>query len=130
MDEDIRTALADVKQTIRDGFSTTNGQIKELITRGEFNATVQRLDSEAATLRRDFTAHEAQSERHTTAMHEADAKVMADAKTSIDAVKAELHTNLEGFRVTTRWAIGLSATIAGLIVGAVSVIVTIFINTL
>lgn len=115
MDEDIRAALTEIKADVKDGFKDLNGRIDGMVTKGEFNATVQRLDSEHGTLRRDFSSHETRS-----AAHE------AEVRSGDQAVKTELRNELEGFRVTTRWAIGLSAAGAGVLVSLAQV----FINSL
>ena len=91
MDLDIRTALTDLKTDLktdlREGFDRQSKQIDAMVTRGEFTATVERLDSMLVNLRRDFDGHEA---------------------------------DMDGFRVTTRWAITLSATGAGILVALLS----------
>ena len=128
MDEDIRGALTDIREIVREGFRDTNKRIDALVTQGEFNATVQRIDSEHATLRRDFNQHEIRSEAHMEDVRKADAVVLADAQKSIEGVRIELHSNLEGFRSTTRWAVGVAATGAGVIVAAASALTAFIFN--
>ena len=123
MDQDIREALADIKVSVRDGFKDVNARIDRLVTKGEFEATVQRLDAQHATLRRDFDAHEAASAAHVQEVREADAAVEAKATAATELVRTELHKELEGFRSTTRWAIGIAATGAGVLTSAVWAIV-------
>lgn len=64
MDEDTRASLTEIKTDVRQGFADVKQEIKELVTRGEFNATVQRLDAQHDMIRRDFTAHEEAAPAH------------------------------------------------------------------
>lgn len=109
MDEDTRASLAEIKADVRNGFTEIKSEIKELVTRGEFSATVQRIDSESAALRRDLTAHEEAAPIHRKA-----------ALDKAEAVRTEVRSELESFRVTTRWAITLAATGAAILVSALT----------
>lgn len=113
MDEDTRASLTEIKSDVRQGFADIKTEIKELVTRGEFAATVQRIDSEAAALRRDLTSHEDAAPAHRKA-----------ALDRADAVRKEVRAELDGFKITTRWAIGLAATGAGLLVPLFGWIIT------
>lgn len=104
MDEDIRAALADLKNDLGTRFDRVDRSIESLVTKDAFDATVQRIDAQHAGLRRDFDAHEQAAPAHRQA-----------AADKADAVRAEVKTELEGFRVTTRWAIGLAAGGAGVV---------------
>lgn len=108
MDEDIRASLADLKTDLRDGFSSVNARIDTLVTKDAFDATIQRIDSEHASLRRDFDLHEAGAPAHRQA-----------AADKAEAVRKEVRSELEGFRTTTRWAIGLAAGGAGVVFSVV-----------
>lgn len=108
MDEDIRTALADIKESVRAGFADVNARIDRLVTRGEFEAVVQRLDAQHATLRRDFDTHETRTESH-----------YMQTRTDDEAVKRELKGDLEAFRTTARWALGLAAPVIAVIAAIV-----------
>lgn len=105
MDEDIRAAIADLKLDLKDGFKSVNARIDTLVTKDAFDATVQRLDAQHGTLRRDFDAHEQAAPAHRAA-----------AAARAEAVRAEVKTELEGFRTTTRWAIGITVPATGLLV--------------
>lgn len=109
MDPDIRQALVDLKTDLRTGFSDQSNKIDQMVTRGEFVATVERLDSMLVILRRDFDGHEAEAPAHRTA-----------AFNRVEAVRREVRADMDGFRVTTRWAITLSATGAGILVALLS----------
>lgn len=121
IDDDIRGALQDIKTDVRQGFSDVNVKIQELVTRGEFKATIERIDSEHNGLRREYDGHVKNAENFMQAARDADNKVVDDATKAINTVRTEVHTALEGYKVSTRWAITLSASVAGLIVAAASV---------
>jgi BMFP domain-containing protein YqiC len=123
MDPDIRDALADIKLDVKDGLTGIHRRIDDLVTRGEFRATVDRIDAAHGTLQRDFTAHEQKTETYMQQVRDEDNKVMDSTTKAVDAVRAEVHTALEGYKVSSRWAVGLAASIAGLIVAAASIVV-------
>ncbi|WP_406245807.1 hypothetical protein ACI7YT_12255 [Microbacterium sp. M] len=104
MDEDIRTAIGDLKSDLNRRFDQVDRSIETMVTKSEFNATVQRIDAEANMLRRDFESHEKEAPSHRAA-----------AAAKAESVRAEVKAELEGFRVTTRWAIGLAAGGAGIV---------------
>lgn len=108
MDEDIRASLSDIRTDVKDGFSGVNGRIDMLVTKGEFDATVQRLDSQHDSLRREFNTHEGATANH-----------MAQVRADDSEIRKEFKGELEGFKATTRWAIGLSATGAAILVSLV-----------
>ncbi|AXH47316.1 hypothetical protein SEA_EDEN_21 [Microbacterium phage Eden] len=110
MEADIREALSDIKHDVREGFSSTNRRIDDLVTRGEFSATVARLDGQHNTLRRAFEVHETQTEGLVDALRKADIQVLHDSKSETMQLRDEVSHQLNEFRVTTRWAIGLTAT--------------------
>lgn len=121
MDPDIRTALTDLKTDLktdlREGFDRQSKQIDAMVTRGEFTATVERLDSSMKNLQRDLNVHESEAPAHRQA-----------ALDRAEAVRTEVRGELEGFRATTRWAIGLSATGAGILVAALTWIIDIIVR--
>ena len=102
MDQDIRDALADIKGSVSDGFRDTNARIDKLVTQGEFKATVERLDAQHSTLRRD----------HDT--------LSASAVKEHAGIRAEWGAEIGEFRSSTRWAVGIAVTIAGLVFGIIS----------
>lgn len=108
MDADIREALSDIKADVREGFKGVNERIDNMVTKGEFTATVARLDAQHGTLRRDFQSHETESAARAT-----------QARADDQAVRTELRSELDGFRVTTRWAITLSASGAAILVSLI-----------
>lgn len=110
MDADIREALSDIKHDVREGFSNTNRRIDDLVTRGEFSATVDRLDGQHNTLRRAFEVHEAQTEGLVEALRKSDIQVLKDSKLETEQLRNEVGAQLNEFRITTRWAIGFTAT--------------------
>lgn len=114
MDQDIRGALADIKSDVRDGFAKIDQRIDQMVTKGEFVAEVRRLDAQHATLRRDFDHHDQEAPSYR--------KAAAD---KAEAVRAEVRVDLEGFRTTTRWAIALAATGAGVVVALLSWVINI-----
>jgi len=110
MEADIRDALTDLKESVRDGFRVVNERIDNLVTKGEFNATVQRLDAQHGTLRRDVETNEVQ------------------ARTTADAVRAELRGELEKMRATYRWAVALLVPAAGVVAAVVFGVLNLVIN--
>lgn len=123
MDQDIRDALTDLRADVRTGFSDINKRIDALVSRTEFAATVERLDAQHAALRKDFDAHEEASLSHVAEVRNADDIVLTKAQAMSAAIREELHKELQGFRTTTRWAIGISVTSAGFLVTVIWMIV-------
>lgn len=123
MDQDIRDALTDLRADVRTGFSDINKRIDALVSRTEFAATVERLDAQHAALRKDFDTHEAASAAHVNEVRAADDLILSKAQAASAAIREELHKELEGFRNTTRWAIGIAATSAGVLTAVVWAIV-------
>ena len=113
MDEDIRASLTEIKQTTKEGFAEIKGEIKTLVTQGEFNATIQRVDSSHAQLRNDFDMHVNWAEKK---LQDSDAA----AKLDREKLRSEVHGEFEAQRVSNRWAIGLSVTISGILFGVIT----------
>lgn len=127
MDPDTRDALAEIKLSIRDGFESVERRIDHLVTRAEFVAEVRRIDSDHGnlkgqheSLRSDFSRHLDQTTEIIEANRSADAAIAKEAKESIANVRADLHTQLDGFRAQSRWAVGIAVTLAGLVFGIIS----------
>ena len=120
MDQDIRDALTDIKTSVRDGFDAVNKRIDALVTRGEFQATVERIDSQHDTLRRDYDAHEKRTEQIVEANRRADAAIAQKAEQGIEQVRADVHRELEGFRSAQWKSITLAVSIAGLVFGLIT----------
>lgn len=125
MDQDIRDALSDIKIAVRDGLSDVKGQISDLVTRSEFRATIERVDSQHATLKSAFENHEKGTADHMEDVRKADQENADAANRAIEAVRDELKTSLEGFRVTTRWALGIALTGTALIFGGIQWLISI-----
>ena len=115
MDEDIRLALADIRQQVRDGFSDVSKRIDQMVTRGEHTATVERLDAQHATLRRDFDAHERRTEQ-----------IIKDNRAADEAIRAEVKRELNEFSTQARWSVGIAVTLAGFVFGLISWAINIF----
>lgn len=127
-DETLRLALGDLKTDVRLGFADTNKRLDDLVTKGEFNATIERVDVQHENLRREFDTHVNNAEAYMQHARDSDNRIMEEATKAVQAVRQEVHSSLEGYRISTRWAIGLAASVAGLIVAAASVLVSIFIK--
>ncbi|ALJ19571.1 hypothetical protein [Microbacterium sp. No. 7] len=120
VDQDTREALGDIKGAINRGFEDVNKRIDKLVTQGEFNATVQRIDAQHETLRRDFDGHEKRTNVIISDNRAADAAVLEKAEGAVQKVRQEIHKDLDGFRSTTKWAVGIAVTLAGLAFGVAS----------
>lgn len=119
MDEDIRSALTDIKNSVRDGFRDTNKRIDDLVTRGEFTATIARLDAQHGTLRRDFDTHTQKSDLVLKKIEDDDAETLRQALARTENVEKKVESELTEYRTTTRWAIGLTATLAASLVALI-----------
>lgn len=126
MDADIRDALQDIKTSVREGFNTTNRRIDDLVTMGEFRATVERIDVQHGTLRKEFDYHVETVPARDQLAVERDNAIAVAAEARDEALRSEFHRDLEGFRTTTRWAVGIAATAVGLICTAASLAFNIF----
>lgn len=115
MDDETRAAIGDLKNDLKSdlskGFDRLDMQIGQLVTKGEFAATVQRIDIQHGTLRSEYQQHVSEAPAHRLA-----------ASARADAVKAEVKTDLEGFRTTTRWAIGITIPATGLLVTIIQLV--------
>lgn len=107
-DETIRTALTDIKTSMRDGFLSVQNSVNQMVTRVEHEATVRRLDAQHASLARELQLHIEKTDDH-----------VADYRRADEIIRTEfsdkLEKELEKLAVATRWAIGLSAGIVGTI---------------
>lgn len=129
MDQATREAFADLKADLRgvlaDGFAGINGRIDDtnrriddLITRGEFKATIERLDNQHHVLRRDFDQHEQQTQHHLDNARADDAAVRKEVLAQVSTLKRDI-------QVANRWAVGSALTAAGLLLALVSWLLTI-----
>lgn len=112
MEEDIRATLADLKNDlksdIKDGFKAVHDRIDGMVTKSEFHAVITRIDSEHGRLRVDFDTHVGQ----TDAIVE---NVRAQIIVQSDQTRKEMDTELERFRSSSRWAIGIAVSISGVL---------------
>lgn len=109
MDEDIRAALTEIKLDVKDGFKDVKKDISELVTRGEFNAEVRRIDAQHLSLAHQFQEHENQTQIN-----------VAHAKSNDEAVRNELIGKIDEIKSAQRWAIGISVPAVGILVGVIS----------
>ena len=126
MDQDVRDGLADIKLSVRDGFSDMNKRLDDLVTKGEFKATVKRIDNELQMQHQAISDHNKQSEEYKSRAANAESELRAAAQKDVAAVQSELHTSLEQMRAASRWGIGIAATVSGIIVSVVSTLLTHF----
>ena len=126
MDQDVRDGLADIKLSVREGFSDMTKRLDDLVTKGEFNATVKRIDNELQMQHQAISDHDKQSEEYKSRAANTESELRAAAQKDAAAVQSELHTSLEQMRAALRWGIGIAATISGIIVSVVSTLLTHF----
>lgn len=115
MDEDIRAALSEIKTDQKDGFKQVNDAVKELVTRGEFRATVERLDAADRTTRTDLDNHIQYAEKTIQAERDVATAERAKAAVDRDEMRKEMHNEFEKQRVQSRWAVGIAVTVVGMI---------------
>lgn len=120
MEQDIRDALSDIKVSVREGFASTNRRIDDLVTQGEFRATIERVDIQHMTLRKEFDTHVENVPTRDRIAAERDVAIANAAEARDESIRTEFRSELEGFRTTTRWAVGIAATAVGLICTAAS----------
>lgn len=127
MDEDIRGALTDIKTSVRDGFQEVNRRIDTLVTKGEHDATVQRLDQQHGTLRRDFETHkEATVTQHQT-IGEGDTQTRRELREELEKSRAEIGVELEKIRGAA-WrilslAVPAAAVVAAIVFGILNLVI-------
>lgn len=102
MDEDIREALRDLKQDLRDGFKDVNTKFDGLVTKAELAAELKGRDEKIEGLVKTVDDH------------------IKSSPAMLENVRTEMDTELERFRASQRWAIGISVTISGLVFGIIS----------
>ena len=126
MDQDVRDGLADIKLSVREGFSDMSKRLDDLVTKGEFIATVKRIDNELQMQHQAISDHDKQNEEYKSRRANAESELRAAAQKDSAAVQSELHTSLEQMRAASRWGIGIAATVSGIIVSVVSTLLTHF----
>lgn len=116
MDEATREALADIKKDVREGFAGIKGDIGQLVTKGEFNATVQRLDNQdrmheqnILQLAQQFQEHQAQTQINMAHVSSEDSATRKLVKEQVDEIKS-----------SQRWAIGITVPAVGIFVAIIS----------
>ena len=123
MDPNVRDALIDIKNSVKEGFSETNRRLDDLVTKSEFNATIQRIDEKLVSQEKALDNHERQSDIYKAQAHASEEAAKKDALDAATAVRTELHAALSQLRTTSRWAVGITATVAGIIVSVVTAII-------
>lgn len=123
MDQDVRDALQDIKTSVRDGFAGIDRRFTDLVTIGEFRATVERQDTQHAILRRDFEQHTNQTADIVAASEARDATIAAASEARDIALRSEFRQDLDGFRSTTKWAVGIATTAVGLVCTVVTIVI-------
>lgn len=112
MDEDIRTALSELKLDLKDGFKEVNKRFDEMVTRREFEAEVRRVDQAHKTLRAEFDQHITSSEGIISG-------VRKDVEKATEDNRKEFDTEFERFKAATRWFIGLAISISSVLSGVI-----------
>lgn len=108
VDQHLASSIDALRSTTESGFSRVDSSIKELVTRGEFSATVQRLD-----------ARDDQVDARVTSMGE---QLTARIDTGINSVMADLNIRFTELKAEddkrttrTRWILGTAFVGAGLL---------------
>lgn len=107
MEEDIRAALEDIKTSMRDGLKDVKERIGELVTKGEFNAVIDRIDSQHNRLVADFSEHIRSAESQVMGLRKDDDELLKTVRKENESIREDLENSLREFRTTSRWAIGL-----------------------
>lgn len=87
--------IADLKLDVNAGFERIEKHLDKLVTKGELNATVERLDAQHATLRKDHDA------------------LKADADVEHAAIRRETAKQAEDLATGVKWWVGIALTILG-----------------
>lgn len=114
MEEDIRDALADIKTSIR----AVDKRIDALVTRGEFQATIQRVDAQHEALRRDYDQHELNAPEIVKSVESKIDASKAVLRGEISSTRTATEKRLGEFAITARWAIGVALSALGLLIAA------------
>lgn len=115
MDPLIKDTLSEIKTDVKEGFKGVNEQIKNLVTKGEFNAVIERVDAQHQALRRDFDNHEGRTDGIVSESR-ADLKRVSDSEVAAhDAIRKDFAEALGDFKASNRWAIGISITSVGIL---------------
>lgn len=107
VDNHLSASIEALRATTESGFSRVDSTMKELVTRGEFNATVQRLDAKDEHLEaRITTSNDQLSQRIDSGL----SSVISSMEGKFKDQKSE-----EEKRTTkTRWLLGTLVVVAGL----------------
>lgn len=135
IDPDVKDALSEIKGDVRDGFKEIKELISTLVTKGEFEATVARIDGDIRntnervfSFKNEFDQHETRTEVHMEQVRAADKQVMDKSQVAIEQVRSEMNHTLQEFKVTTRWAVTVAASATGIIVAAASALTSFIFN--
>jgi hypothetical protein len=95
----------ELKTDIREGFKAINERIDNLVTRNELNAELKRIDEKheqhASDTRREFANRD---------------RINLERDAVLDA-------RLDQFTSTTKWAVGIAATLAAIIISVINIFV-------
>lgn len=105
MDEDIREALRDLKLDLREGFKDVNAKFDGLVTKAELQAELKGRDERMDSITKAIDDH------------------IRSSPAMLEGVRSEMDTELERFRSSQRWAIGISVTVSGIVFGIISYLV-------
>lgn len=107
VDQHLSSSIDALRTTTESGFSRVDSSIRELVTRGEFSATIQRLDARDDQIDNRVTAV---SEHLTQKIDTGITSVKSDMTTQFTTLRAE-----DDKRTTkTRWLLGTLVVAAGL----------------
>jgi di/tripeptidase len=107
VDQHLSSSIDALRTTTEAGFSRVDSSIRELVTRGEFSATIQRLDARDDQIDTRVTTV---SEHLTQKMDSGLSSVKSDMATQFTALRTE-----DDKRTTkTRWLLGTIVVAAGL----------------
>lgn len=107
VDNHLSASIDALRSTTESGFSRVDSTMKELVTRGEFNATVQRLDAKDEHLEGRMTmAHEQLAQRIDTGLD--------SLGTNVKAQFAERRAEDDKRSRKNQWVLGTVFVVAGL----------------
>lgn len=108
VDNHLSSSIDALRSTTENGFSRVDSTLKELVTKGEFNATVQRLDAKDDHLEaRISNVSDQLTQRIDSGISGLTANVNSQFK--------ELRTEDDKRTAKTRWILGTAVVVAGLV---------------
>lgn len=107
VDNHLSSSIDALRSTTEAGFSRVDSTMKELVTRGEFNATVQRLDAKDEHLESRMTmVNDQLSRRIDTGLE--------GLTTNVNSQFTEMRSEEDKRTTKTRWLLGTLVVAAGL----------------